>query len=168
MSLENDDFISKTHTNHHLGILGTHGKINKNIIIDDILIPAINEFNIILTHISIPFEGESSIYIEDYFERQKDAPHIIRYSLDWKKNGPSSRNIRDSHIINNSSYFIIFLGKKSDYYTKMAEKLIKKGKNVITVDYIDYQLTLLEPYIKETQNKKKKTKEKSIMEYFNN
>lgn len=166
MSLEDDDFI--TPTNNHLGILGTHGKINKNIIIDDILLPAINEFNINLTHIFMPFEGESSIYIEDYFERHKKSPNIIRYSLDWKKNGPSSRNIRDSQIINNASYFIIFLGKKSPYYEKLSEKLIKKGKNVITVAYIDYQLTVLEPYIKETPQKKKKTKEKSIMEYFSN
>lgn len=161
-----DDFITKT---NNIGILGTHGKINKNIIVDDIILPAINQFNIAkLTHVFMPFEGESSIYIEDYFERCKNKPQIIQYSLDWKKNGPSSRNLRDTQIINNSTYFIIFLGKKSTYYEKMAEKLVKKGKHVITVSYIDYQLTVLEPYIKEiSPPQKKKRIDKSIIEYFN-
>lgn len=168
----NEEFIVPDKIKHiesSLGILGTHGKINRNTIINDIIIPAIHEFNIDkITHIFMPYEGDSSIYIEDYFERSKHVPHITQYPLEWNKNGPSSRNIRDTQIINNTSHFIVFLGKKSTYYEKMAEKLVKKGKKVITVNYIDYQLTVLEPYIKETpQPQKKKRQDKSIMEYFN-
>lgn len=166
MSFDNDDFI--THSNYDIGILGTHGKINKNAIINDIIEPAINEFNISnkIKQISIPFEGESSIYIEDYFERKYSHININICTFDWRKNGPSARKIRDTQIINNASYFIIFLGKTSTHYEKIAETLVKKGKNVITVNYIDYQLTLLEPIV-EVKKGKRANKTKSIVDYFN-
>ena len=154
-----------------LGILGSHGKITQTIIIDSVINPSFEEFGTPVS-ILLPSEGDATLYIENYIEKKFSSVYLSSIPFNWQSYGISARNIRDSHIINECTHFIIFLGKTSKYYEKLAEKLVRRGKKVITVSYIDYELTCLEPESIPTQNNsKKKTSSKNgrfIDDYFVN
>jgi hypothetical protein len=148
-----------------LGILGTNGKISQHDIINSVILPSLEEFNILkspIYQVIFPDEGETSIYIEDYFERKLSSIYVCPITCNWREHGPSARRIRDTHITQDATHFIIFLGKTSKYYEKLAEQLIRREKEVIMVSYLDYELTRLE---REIPSSKKSTCPK-ITDYF--
>ncbi len=105
--------------NSILGILGTREDLTRNQIAD--ILTAITEDLSPINKIICPEEGSSSIHIETWADNNKIQ--FESYKSDWTTNGKASRAIRDKRIETEAKYFLIFLGPRSDYYKKVADRI---------------------------------------------
>jgi len=87
----------------------------------------------------LPTEGNTSIFIQIWAERNKIPCTPIE--ADWSRMGRKARALRDSRIVKEATHLLFFLGKRSDYYEKMAIRELKKGKIVYTIDATEGALT---------------------------
>jgi len=110
----------------------------RNIIIDTIN-RIISDQERIPDAMMIPADGTTSIFMQLWAERQKISCSV--YEADWRRLGRKAMCLRDSRIIKESTYLLIFLGTRSDYYEKIAIRESKKGKIVYTIDAKTHELT---------------------------
>jgi hypothetical protein len=118
-----------------LGILGhsDHSEWNRETIMNKIMFPIIGEQERIPTVLLLPSEGATSLLLEDWADRQVIQSSV--YEADWAKLGKRAKALRDARIIKEATHLLIFLGKKSDYYEKIAVREVKKGKVVYCVEF---------------------------------
>lgn len=100
--------------------------------------PLISELGRIPHSLLLPSEGDTSMLLQIWGERQGIECQIL--DADWKRLGRKARALRDSKIIKESSHLFFFLGSKSDTYEKIAIREAKKGKIVFTLDSDSHEI----------------------------
>jgi len=121
-----------------LGIIGSRTDADQTRLIDNILMPLLQEIGKPPEKLLLPEEGISSIFLSDWAESLK-IPHEI-YQADWFKHQRRAKIFRDSRIQEESNHFLIFLNKRSEFNEKLATRLARKGNRVFTVTYSDWSL----------------------------
>jgi hypothetical protein len=117
-----------------LGVLG-HSNAQQwtlQTIADDLCSPLLGELGRIPEALVVPSDGTTSLLLQAWAERQKIA--VTPLDADWVRLGRRARALRDARILKECSHLLIFLGKRSDTYEKLAIREAKKGKIVFTVD----------------------------------
>jgi hypothetical protein len=123
-----------------LGVLGhsEHAFWNRETIMNQIVFPIIGEQDQIPSRLILPSEGATSLLLEAWTDRQV-IPSCV-YEADWAKLGKRAKALRDARIVKEATHLLLFLGKKSDYYEKIAIREVKKGKVVYCVDAESHEL----------------------------
>ena len=91
--------------------------------------------------IILPAEGTSSMFISDWADSLKIPTQI--YEADWRRHQRRAKIYRDSRIQKESTHFLIFLNKRSEFNEKLAERLCRQGRTVFTVSYAETEITQL-------------------------
>jgi hypothetical protein len=125
-----------------LGIFGSHSKICEDKLIENILMPILQELGRLPDKVLVPSEGNTSIYIQSWTESLHIPYHV--FESDWKNRGRSATILRDARIQKECTYAIVFLSQRSTRYELLAEKMARQNKTVFTISYQDLELTLLE------------------------
>jgi len=121
-----------------LGIVGHSAAATKESMAESMLSIAA-DMNLLPNSVLLPTEGNTSIFIQIWAERNKIPCTPIE--ADWSRMGRKARALRDSRIVKEATHLLFFLGKRSDYYEKMAIRELKKGKIVYTIDATEGALT---------------------------
>ena len=129
-----EEISQPTKANIVLGFLGssTASYWTTERVIDNIINPVIGSIGQLPDSILLPTEGATSLLIQVWGERQ-NLP-LTPLECNWQKLGRKAKALRDGRILKESSHLVLFLGKRSDTYEKIAIREVKKGKRVFTVD----------------------------------
>jgi hypothetical protein len=114
-----------------LGVLGSRADITYDILHEKILNPVLSELGRMPDRIILPSESTSSALLYSWAEKLQLS--FVAYDTDWNRLGRRARAVRDTRICQESTHLIVFLGKRSDFYSQQAEKIARKGKTVFTV-----------------------------------
>jgi hypothetical protein len=124
-----------------LGILGSRMDATQSKLIEQILNPMLQELGRPPDRMILPSEGMSSIYCSDWADSLRIPSQV--YEADWHKHHRRAKIFRDARIQQESTHFLVFLNKRSEFNEKLALRLAKKGYPVFTVSYADWSLELL-------------------------
>jgi hypothetical protein len=124
-----------------LGVIGARADATQERILEDVITPILQELGRMPDRLILPADGLSTIFISDWSERLKLPTQI--YEADWRRHQRRAKIFRDARIQQESTHFLIFLNKRSDYNEKLAVKLAKQGRTVFTVTYSDWSLDML-------------------------
>ena len=124
--------LSNTPKRRILGILGGHKRTDfhdfQKTIINDILVKMGTLPDLVL----LSDEGKDTSGLIYMWSEQNNIP--VRYvKADWTTAGKSAGLQRDNQILKEGSAFIIFAQPRSDRYTKLSTKLLKKKLPVVLV-----------------------------------
>jgi thymidylate kinase len=86
----------------------------------------------------LPTDGATSLLLQVWGEKQSIP--LTCLDADWVKLGKRARALRDARILKESTHLILFLGKRSDTYEKVAIRECKKGKVVYTISSEEKEL----------------------------
>jgi len=123
-----------------LGVLGSRMDLMQEKIIE-FLMATLEELGRPPDQIILPAEGTSSIFISDWADSLKIPTQI--YEADWRRHQRRAKIYRDSRIQKESTHFLIFLNKRSEFNEKLADRLCRQGRTVFTVTYADAEITKL-------------------------
>lgn len=129
-----------------LGVIGSRTDATEERIRDEVLLPILQELGRMPDKMLLPDEGTSSIYISDWADTMRIPSQV--FQCDWQRHGKRAKIFRDSRIQEDSTHFIIFLQKRSEFNEKLGTRLARKGYKVFTVAYKDWsleELTLTDP-----------------------
>jgi hypothetical protein len=117
----------------YLGIIGSRNDISNQNIIYNIMNPILQELKRPPEKVILPSEGSSSIFISDW----ADSLHIPCqiYEADWHRHQRRAKIFRDSRIQKESTHFIVFLNKRSEFNEKLAIRLAKQNHTVFTISW---------------------------------
>lgn len=117
-----------------IGILGSSQDSywTQNTISDTILNPILSDLGRLPDSMLLPTDGASSMLLQVWGEKQSIP--LTCLDADWAKLGKKARALRDSRILKESTHLLLFLGKRSDTYEKIAIRECKKGKIVYTMN----------------------------------
>lgn len=121
-----------------LGILGNRSDITKAKIQSELLPAVAAELDRTPDHCYVSTEGLTSIYVQDWCER--NSVPVTAIDADWRTLGRRARAIRDTRIQKEATHFLFFLSPRSDYYLTAATRLAKKGHTVFTYNASDDSL----------------------------
>ncbi len=121
-----------------LGVLGNRSDISKPKIQSELLPAIVAEFDHPPDHCYVSTDGLTSIYVQDWCERN-NIP-LTAIDADWRTLGRRARAIRDTRIQKEATHFLFFLSPRSDYYLTAATRLAKKGHTVFTYNATDDSL----------------------------
>jgi hypothetical protein len=131
-----------------LGIFGsrTSKQLSEKLLIQTILTPILQELGRIPDKLLVPYEGDSSMYIQAW----ADALHIPyqTFTVDWAKSGRSAAVLRDNRIRSECTHALVFLAPRSTRYETLARQMVlakHTPKTVFTVAYQDSALEHLVP-----------------------
>jgi hypothetical protein len=129
-----DDLPAQQATPIVLGVLGSSQDSywTQNTITDTILHQLLADFERMPDSMLLPTDGATSLLLQVWGEKQSIP--LTCLDADWAKLGKKARALRDSRILKEATHLLIFLGKRSDTYEKVAIRECKKGKIVYTVD----------------------------------
>lgn len=118
-------------------VLGILGSSNSRVwtterMIDTVLNPLLGELERLPDSILLPTEGITSLLVQVWGERQSIP--LTPLECDWSSLGKRARALRDGRIVKESTHLVLFLGKRSDTYEKIAIRETVKGKRVFTID----------------------------------
>lgn len=129
-----------------LGVIGGRADATQEKIVEDVLTPILQELGRMPERVILPAESVSNIYISDWADTLKIQTQI--YEAEWHRHQRRAKIFRDARIQQESTHFIVFLNKRSEYNEKLAMRLARQGHTVFTVAYSDWlleQLTSEEP-----------------------
>jgi len=127
----------------YLGVLGSRQDLAQNQIMDTIIMPILEKIGRTPDQLILPTEGTTSIFISDWADGLKIPTQI--YEADWRRHQRRAKIYRDSRIQKESTHFLIFLNKRSNFNEKLADRLAKQGKTVFTVSYTNVFTELTDP-----------------------
>jgi hypothetical protein len=125
----------------YLGIIGSRNDMNQTEIMEDILMLILQELERPPDRVIIPSEGTSSIFISDWADMLNISCQI--YEADWTRHNRRAKMLRDFRIQSESTHFLVFLNKRSEFNERLANRLTKQGKIVFTINYVDRALEKL-------------------------
>lgn len=125
----------------YLGVIGSRQDIDQIKVHELIINPILQELGRVPDKIILPAEGTSTIFLSDWAEMFKIPTQI--YEADWRKHQRRAKIFRDARIQQESTHFIIFLNKRSEFNEKLANRLARLGKPVFTINYTDCSIELL-------------------------
>lgn len=121
-----------------LGVIGSRTDATQERLCDDVLLPILQELGRMPDKMLLPDEGASSIYISDWADTMRIPSQV--FQCDWQRHGKRAKIFRDSRIQEDSTHFIIFLQKRSEFNEKLATRLARKGYRVFTIAYKDWSV----------------------------
>jgi hypothetical protein len=124
-----------------LGVLGSRNDITQGVLIERILNPILQELGRPPDKAILPSEGTSSIFLSDWAESLK-IPHQV-YEADWQRHARRAKIFRDARIQQESTHFVVFLNKRSEFNEKLAARLARQGHTVFTVSWKDCEVEQL-------------------------
>jgi hypothetical protein len=124
-----------------LGIIGSRQDGTQQHYIENILTPILSDLGRVPEKVILPAEGTSSIFLSDWAETLKIPTQI--YEANWKIHNRRAKIFRDARIQQESTHFLIFLNKRSEFNEKLATRLAKQGYPVYTISYSDWSIELL-------------------------
>lgn len=124
-----------------LGVLGSRNDITQGVLIERILNPILQELGRPPDKAILPSEGTSSIFLSDWAETLK-IPHQV-YEADWQRHARRAKIFRDARIQQESTHFLVFLNKRSEFNEKLATRLARQGYTVFTVSWKDCEVEQL-------------------------
>ena len=130
-----------------LGILGSRADATAVKLLEYVLNPMLQELGRTPDRMILPSEGMSSIYCSDWADSLKIQSQV--YEADWRRHNRRAKIFRDARIQQESTHFLVFLNKRSEFNEKLALRLAKKGYPVFTVAYADWSLELLTSEVEE-------------------
>lgn len=126
-----------------LGVFGsrTSKQLSEKLLIQTILTPILQELGRIPDKLLVPYEGDSSMYIQAW----ADALNIPyqTFTVDWMKSGKSAGVLRDNRIRSECTHALVFLAPRSTRYETLANQMVlakHSPKTVFTVAYQDCSL----------------------------
>jgi Zn-dependent M32 family carboxypeptidase len=125
----------------YLGIIGSRQDIDHIKVHELIINPILQELGRVPDKLILPAEGTSTIFLSDWAEMLKIPSQI--YEADWRKHQRRAKIFRDARIQQESTHFIVFLNKRSEFNEKLANRLARQGKPVFTVSYNDWSIEML-------------------------
>jgi hypothetical protein len=126
-----------------LGVLGHRTDATQEKLVEDVMVPLLQELGRPPVRILLPSEGTSSIFLSDWAEGLHIPTQI--YEADWRRHQRRALIYRDARIQEEATHFLIFLNKRSMSNEKTAMRLARKGHPVLTVTYADWSLEYLVP-----------------------
>jgi hypothetical protein len=124
-----------------LGVIGSRPDVTQKDLEENILHPLLEVLGRPPDQLILPVEGLSSILISDWADSLNIPAQV--YEADWHRHNRRAKLFRDLRIQNESTHFLIFLNKRSQFNEKLAERLAKKGYTVFIVPYKGYELEQL-------------------------
>lgn len=124
-----------------LGILGSRNDITQGVLIERILNPILQELERPPDRVILPSEGTSSIFLSDWAESLKIPSQI--YEADWQRHARRAKIFRDARIQQESTHYLVFLNKRSEFNEKLATRLARQGNIVFTVSWKDCEIEQL-------------------------
>jgi hypothetical protein len=149
------DFTDETEpiakgTTIFLGVVGSRTDITPEKLLEQVMNPILQELGRTPDRIILPSEGISSIYLSDWADTLKIPSQI--YEADWHRHQRRAKIFRDARIQQESTHFIVFLNKRSEFNEKLALRLAKQGRQVFTVAYADWSIELLTSEVEESSS----------------
>lgn len=125
----------------YLGVIGSRTDATQEKIVECVMTPILEELGRVPDKVLLPEEGTSSIWLNDWADSLK-IPCTV-YQADWYKHQRRAKIFRDARIQEESTHFIIFLNKRSEFNEKLATRLARRGYTVFTVAYSDWAIEQL-------------------------
>lgn len=141
MDFTDEDLTLQKGTPIYLGIIGSRQDLSQQTIIESILTPILQELERPPDRIILPSEGVTSIFISDWAESLKIPTQV--YEADWFRHNRRAKIYRDARIQSESTHFLIFLNKRSEFNQTLANRLAKKGFPVFTISYTELNVEML-------------------------
>jgi len=124
-----------------LGVLGHRNDATQEKVVEEVMLPILQELGKPPERILLPAEGTSSIFLSDWTESLRIPTQT--YEADWRRHQRRALLYRDARIQEEATHFLIFLNKRSMANEKLALRLARKGYTVFTVTYKDWSLEQL-------------------------
>jgi hypothetical protein len=125
----------------YLGVIGSRQDADQTTLLESVVNPILQELGRVPDKVILPAEGTSTIFLSDWADMLKIPTQI--YEADWRKHQRRAKIFRDARIQQESTHFIIFLNKRSEFNEKLANRLAKQGRPVFTVSYNDWSIEML-------------------------
>jgi len=113
-----------------LSVFGSTNKVAQQDLLDNTLMPLLQEWGRPPDKVLLPSEGNSSIYIQDWAESLRIKTQT--FYADWARNGRMAQILRDDRMYKECTHALVFLSQRSTKLEKFAERMAKKGKRVFT------------------------------------
>jgi len=113
-----------------LSVFGYNNKITEQELLDNTLMPLLQEWGRPPDRILLPSEGNSSLYLQDWAESLGIKTQT--FYADWGRHGRMAQILRDDRMYKECTHALVFLSQKSSKLEKFAERMAKKGKTVFT------------------------------------
>ena len=118
-------------TMHIWSVFGHTNRCSEECIQEKMLAPLLQELGHVPDRILLPSEGHSSIYLQHWAESLRIQTQV--FHADWARNGRVAQILRDDRMQKECTHALVFLSSKSNRMQQFAEKLVKKGKVVLTI-----------------------------------
>jgi hypothetical protein len=123
----------------YMGILGSTDTISKDLCYEKVIEPILASLECLPSRVILPSEGNSSLFVDSWAETNQIPTEV--YTCEWARHGKRAKIWRDNRIIQESTIFVVFLNKKSNFYETTATRLAKKGNRVFVVSYGDFEVS---------------------------
>lgn len=135
MDFTDEEAPAQKGTPIYLGIIGSRQDLSQQTIIESILTPILQELERPPDRVILPSEGTTTIFISDWAETLRIPTQV--YEADWFRHNRRAKIYRDARIQSESTHFLIFLNKRSQFNATLANRLALKGYPVFTINYTD-------------------------------
>lgn len=125
----------------YVGILGKTEGITQEKLIQDVIFPLVSLWGRLPEKLIVSSEGMSSILFSIWAERNEVEYQMLE--ADYRKLGRRAGFLRDSMIVKECTYLLVFLGVRSQKNEEIAMREAKKGKKVYTIHPKSLEITEL-------------------------
>lgn len=116
-----------------LAVFGHHNKRSEDELHEYGITPLVQYLGRLPDKVLLPSEGDSSIYLHEWAEAAHLPTQI--FQADWIRHGKIAQVLRDDRMQKECTHAFLLLGPKEKKFEKMAEKLARKGKKVLTLSH---------------------------------
>ncbi len=125
----------------YVGILGKTEGITQEKLIQEVVFPLVSLWGRLPEKLILSSEGMSSILFSIWAERNEVEYQMLE--ADYRKLGRRAGFLRDSMIVKECTYLLVFLGVRSQKNEEIAMREAKKGKKVYTIHPKTWEITEL-------------------------
>ncbi len=125
----------------YIGILGKTEGITQEKLIHEVIFPLVSLWGRLPEKLILSSEGMSSVLFSIWAERNEVEYQMLE--ADYRKLGRRAGFLRDSMIVKECTYLLVFLGIRSQKNEEIAMREAKKGKKVYTVHPKTLEITEL-------------------------
>lgn len=125
----------------YVGVLGKTEGISQEKLIQEVIFPLLSLWGRIPEKLILSSEGMSSVLFSIWAERNEVEYQMLE--ADYRKLGRRAGFLRDSMIVKESTYLLVFLGIRSQKNEEIAMREAKKGKKVYTIHPKSLEITEL-------------------------
>ena len=125
----------------YVGVLGKTEGISQEKLIQEVVFPLLSLWGRLPEKLILSSEGMSSVLFSIWAERNEVEYQMLE--ADYRKLGRRAGFLRDSMIVKECTYLLVFLGIRSQKNEEIALREAKKGKKVFTIHPKSLEITEL-------------------------